>query len=111
VTWAIRYSPVYPPFFADILALALLFSDRFTDAIAVAAESLRLNPEGITPRLVQIAAYSAQNKLSEANKIGEQLISVDKMFSLTRFAKQQPYRNPNDLTGFIDKLSAVKLPD
>lgn len=109
VTWAIRYSPVYPPFFADILALAYLFGKSYDAALAVASESLRINPNGITARLIAAAAHSARNDLSNAQAIGAQVMAADPTFSLQNFSKQQPYRNPVDLRIFVAQLSTAGL--
>ncbi|MDP6786664.1 MAG: BTAD domain-containing putative transcriptional regulator [Rhodospirillales bacterium] len=110
VTWAIRYSPVYPPFFADVLALALLFDGSVEAALAVAGESLRVNPDGVTARLVQIATYSQLGEIAQAREIGESVLAADAAFSLQRFAAPQPYRKPSDLESFVSQLSAAGLP-
>ncbi len=110
VTWAIRYSPVFPPFFADVLSLALLFSKSFDAAVAVADDSLRLNPGGLTARLVKAAACSARDKMSEARDVCGQVMSADPVFSLRHFAERQPYKNPADLKSFVSRLRAAGLP-
>ena len=110
VTWAIRYSPVYPPFFADVLAGALLFDGSFDAAVAVAGESLRLNPGGVTARLVLIAAYSQQGAVAQAREVGDGLLALDPTFSLRRFADRQPYKNTSDLLRFVSSLSAAGVP-
>jgi len=111
VTWAIRYSPVYPPFFADVLSLAFLFDGSFDAAVAVAGESLRINPGGQTARLVTIAAQWEQGAFAEARRIGEHVIAADRSFSIGRFEKLQPYRNRADLKGFAAKMKSAGLPD
>jgi tetratricopeptide (TPR) repeat protein len=110
VTWAIRYSPIYPPFFADVLALAYLFDGAIDAAVAVDGESLRLNPGGATARLVLTAGYSEQGEIAPAREIADQIMAADGSFSLGRFAALQPYRNPADLELFISTLNAAGLP-
>lgn len=110
VTWAIRYSPIYPPFFADVLSQALLFEGDCDAAIAVAGESLRLNPDGQTPHLVMIASHWKQGDYSQARRIAERLIAAAPTFSLQKFAKLQPYRNPGDLNNYVAKLKSAGLP-
>jgi tetratricopeptide (TPR) repeat protein len=111
VTWAIRYSPVYPPLFADILALAYLLSDENLAAIALASESLRINPTGTTARLVLAAAHLDLGNLDEACSFGAEVASADPHFALGAFAKQQPYRNEADNRNFVAKLREAGLPD
>jgi len=110
VTWAIRYSPVYPPFFADVLALACLFDGSFDGAVAVATESLRLNPGGVTARLVLIAAHAEGGQFAEAREIGERLMVADPYFSVQQFAARQPYRRGKDLDVFVSHLHGAGLP-
>ena len=111
VTWAIRYSPVYPPFFADVLSLAYLFDGSHDAALAVTGESLRVNPNGITACLVRAAAYTAGNDTANARSVGSQVIAADPAFSLRDFSKQQPYRKHHDLEGFVARLSAAGIPE
>lgn len=110
VSWAIRYSPVYPPFFADVLSLALLFDGSPETAIPVARQALRLNPESQIARLVIIAANCEKGEFTEAEKIAKRLVADDPAFSLKRFAALQPYRNPDDLAAFVDKIKSAGLP-
>jgi DNA-binding SARP family transcriptional activator/TolB-like protein len=110
VIWAIRYSPIYPPFFADVLAMALLFDGSFDAAAVVAGESLRLNPAGLTPKLVLIAAHHEEGEFAEAREIAERLMASDSGFSIKQFAERQPYKNSADLDNFVAKLSSVGLP-
>lgn len=110
VTWAIRYSPVFPPFFADVLALALLFDGNTDAATAVAGESLRLNTAGITARLVLIAGYAEKGEFTEAREVGERLLAVEPYFSLGQFQERQPYKDGNKLKDFVAKLNSTGLP-
>jgi tetratricopeptide (TPR) repeat protein len=110
VTWAIRYSPVYPPFFADVLALAFLFDGSVDAAMAVAGESLRLNPSGATPRLVLIAGHNERGQFAEAREVGERLLASDPGFSIRQFAERQPYRDKADFEKFLTRLNPAGLP-
>lgn len=110
VTWAIRYSPVFPPFFADVLAQAFLFDGAVDAAMAVAGESLRLNPAGIMPRLVLIAGQNDKGLFAEAREVADRLLVSDPGFSLKKFASHQPYKDEKDLAGFVKKLGPAGLP-
>lgn len=109
-TWAIRYSPVYPTIFADVLALAYLLKGNHKAASAVAGEVLRLNVEATTTRVVLIAACAAGGRVSEARKLAAQVSATDEAFSLRRFADQQPYRNTTDLEALLGWLTEAGLP-
>lgn len=109
-TWAIRYSPVYPTFFADILALAYLLKGNHRAASAVAGEVLRLNHEATTTRVVLAAACAAGERIAEARKLADQISAADKAFSLRRFADQQLYRSTGDLEKLLGWLNLAGLP-
>jgi DNA-binding SARP family transcriptional activator/TolB-like protein len=111
VTWAIRYSPVYPSFFADVLSLALHFDASFDAAIAVAGGSLRLNPGGQTASLVTLASLWQKGDHGQARQMATQLTAADPAFSVKRFARLQPYRDPADLENYAAKIKAAGLPD
>lgn len=108
-TWAIRYSPVYPTFFADVLALAYLLKGNHEAAAAVAGEVLQLNAAATTTRLVLAAACAAGERASEARMLADQVSVADEAFSLRRFAGQQPYRNTGDLEALLGWLSRAGL--
>jgi adenylate cyclase len=110
VTWAIRYSPVFPPFFADVLSLAFLFDNSFEAASAVASESKRLNPASMTAQLVLMASNHELGKVKRANEVRETFLASNAGFSLRQFADQQPYQNAANLDLFVSRLTTVGLP-
>jgi TolB-like protein len=110
ITWAIRYSPVYPPFFADVLALSLLFDDSTNQAISLAHESLRLNPDGDSARLVLIAGYNQTGQPTKSRKYAADLVQANPNFSVCRFATSRPYRNKIDINRFVDMITPSGLP-
>ncbi|MFC1665771.1 BTAD domain-containing putative transcriptional regulator [Pseudomonadota bacterium] len=110
IMWAIRYSPIYPPFFADVLAMSFLFDRSFDAAIAVARESLRLNPSGITSQLVLIAGFNERGQVAEAAKAGAAVLASDPAFTIRQFAERQPYKNKADLKNFVAMLNSAGLP-
>jgi adenylate cyclase len=110
VTWAIRYSPVYPPFFADVLSLAFLFDGSFDAAATVANESVRLNPASMTAQLVLIASNHELGDVKRANEVRKTFLASNAGFSMKQFAEQQPYRNSADLKHFVSRLETAGLP-
>ena len=109
VNWAIRYSPVYPPFFADVLSLSYLFNGNYEDAIHVAGESMRLIPGGVTAQLVDAAARVENGDVESARAGVARLMRENPGFSLSDFAAQQPYRDKADLDYFINLLTRAGL--
>ena len=110
ITWAIRYSAVYPPFSADVLALSLLCDGNVDHAISIAHESLRLNPRGETARLVLIAGYQQCGETNKPQDHALELLQTLPDSPVSRFARAQTYRNNNDIIRFVESISSSGLP-
>lgn len=108
---AMRFSPVYPPFFADILASAYRANGQVAAAIPVAQEAISLNPDNIYARLALAASYSAEGWQSGARHVAEEILKIDPEFSVRRFAEDQPYRDKEMLQHYVEELSDAGLPD
>ncbi len=78
--------------------------------MAVAGESLRLNPAGVTARLVLIAGHDEQSQFAEAREVGKRLLASEPTFSLKQFAERQPYKDGADIDGFVARLNSAGLP-
>lgn len=63
---AIRYAPIYAPWWLDVLASAYLHSGEHGRALAVTREALRLNPSAVDACLIGAAACSTGGWASEA---------------------------------------------
>lgn len=108
---AIRLSPVYPPFFAGILASAYWANGQFAAAIPVAQEAISLNPDDIYARLALAASYSAEGWQSGARDVAHEILRIDPDFSVIRFAEDQPYRDREVLEHYIEELRDAGLPE
>ena len=108
---AMRFSPVYPPFFAGILASAYRANGQIAAAIPVAQEAISLNPDDIYARLALAASYSAEGWRSGARDVAEEILRIDPEFSVRRFANDQPYRDKETLEHYIEELRDAGLPD
>lgn len=108
---AMRYSPIHPPFFKDILALAHWAAGNQADAVAAATEAIAMNPSDLTGRLVVTSAHIGSGESDLAAKLAKEICEIDWTFSLERFATNQPYRDQDLLDSLIADLRKAGLPD
>ncbi len=108
---AIRLSPVYPPWFLEILAAAYRDSNRVGFAISVARELLRIAPASLHGRLLLASALVRGAWLSEARGIAREVADDEPGFSSTRFAQALPYRDKATIARIAEELTMIGLPD
>jgi adenylate cyclase len=108
---AIRNTPVYPPWFVDVLAASYKEDGLLDQATAAAREAVRLKTDDVDARLVMIDAYRRAGRHERAREIAEQVLAVDPKFSLAAWSARQPYREPATLSRIVESLRAAGLPD
>jgi adenylate cyclase len=107
---AIRYSPVYPPWFVDILAAGYKEDGQLDNATAAAREALRLKPDDLDALLILVDAYQSAGRNARANEIAEEIPAISPDFSVEKWATTQPYKDPSTLNRIVDSLLAAGLP-
>jgi protein involved in temperature-dependent protein secretion len=80
-------------------------------AIAAASELVRKNPNSVNARLVLISALVAEGRWRGAQNHVANLMTANPQFSLSRYAKQQPYEDMDLLQTQLAELRKVGLPD
>jgi len=108
---AIRYSPVYPPWFIEILAASYRESDQLDFAVAAAQEGLRIAPQSINCRLILASALVRGGWPAEAERIVHEVVNLAPEFSLAQHAAREPYRDQAVLDRVMGELRSVGLPD
>jgi adenylate cyclase len=108
---AMRYSPIYPPLFKDILALAHRAAGEQAEAIEAATDAISMNPNDLTARLVLASAYVGSGELDLAAKMAKEVGQIEPTFSLDKFAKIQPYRDQDLLDQFVSDLMKAGFAD
>ena len=108
---AIRLSPVYPPWFLEILAAAYRDAGQTAFAISVARELLRIVPGSLHGRLLLVSALVRGGGLAEAEGIGRGIVESEPAFSSTRYARALPYRERDVLEDIAADLRRAGLPD
>jgi class 3 adenylate cyclase/tetratricopeptide (TPR) repeat protein len=108
---AIRLSPVYPPWFLEILAAAYRDAGKIGFAISVSREALRIVPKSINARALLAGALVRGASPAEARSVGGQIVELDPDFSSTRYAEALPYRDRAVVARTVDDLRMSGLPD
>ena len=107
---AIRISPVYPPWFLEILSGAYRECDQCDFAVTAAQESLRLAPKSVGSRLLLISALVRGGWPDEGQRVARHLPEVDSGFSIAQYAARQPFRDPAVIGRVADELRTAGLP-
>jgi TolB-like protein len=108
---AIRYSPVYPPWFLEILATAYRESGQVDFAVAAAHEGLRILPQSINCRLILASALARGGWTADAQRVARDLVGLEPTFSLARHAANAPYRDAAVLERIVGELRSAGLPN
>lgn len=107
---AIRYMPVYPPWFVEILAASYRDAGMLDLGIISAREILRVMPSAIQGRLALASALVRSGWLAEARRIAGEARELDTHLTLERWGSSQPYRDTNVLAGVVDDLRRAGIP-
>jgi len=107
---AIRYSPVYPPWFVEILAAAYRDSGQSELSAAAARELLRVVPGSLEARVILAGALAQSGALEEARNIVAEVLERNPQFSSRAYAEKLPYRDESRREKIIAELERAGLP-
>jgi len=108
---AIRISPVYPPWFMEILSGAYRECGQSEFAVTTAQEGIRLAPKSGNGRVLLASALVRGGWPDEARRVARQLREIDAGFSVARYAARQPFRDPAVILRIAEELKTAGLPD
>lgn len=108
---AIRYMPVYPPWFAEILAASYRDAGLVDLAVIAAREALRIAPSAVHGRLILTSALVRSGWLADARRVVGEVRKLDPALTLTRYAQAQPFRDEGVVARIAADLRAAGLPD
>lgn len=107
---AIRYMPVYPPWFVEILATSYRDAGMLDLSTISAREILRILPAATEGRLVLASALVRSGWLADARRVAREARELDGNLTLGRWASSQPYRDADVLARVIDDLRTAGVP-
>jgi tetratricopeptide (TPR) repeat protein len=106
-----RYQPLHPPFYVQMLAAAYRAKEDFDAAILSAREAAQLSPNDVANRPILVSAYAASDRLDLAREVADEINRMDPSFSVSRYADRQPYRNEAFLSRVASDLRTAGLSD
>jgi TolB-like protein len=101
---AIRFMPIYPPWFVEILATSYRDAGLHDLGAIAAREILRIMPSATQARLVLTSALVRNGWLADARRVAGEARELDAGLTLERWSASQPYRDADVLAGVIDDL-------
>jgi adenylate cyclase len=107
---AIRYVPVYPPWFVEILAAAYRDAGHHDLGVMAAREAIRIAPQSITARMILTSALVRGNWLADAKRVAGEVMALDSNFSLSQYLAA-PYRDAAVLDRLREDLRRAGLPE
>ncbi len=108
---AMRYSPIYPTLFKDILALAHRAAGDHAEAVEAATDAISMNTNDVTARLVLASSYVTSGKVDLAAIMAREVDQIEPTFSIKKFGEGQPYRDQDLLDHFISDLMKAGFAD
>jgi adenylate cyclase len=106
----IRLQPVYPPWFASVLATSYFAAGQTECALVVAKEALRLNPRDLQAQLVLVAAHHAAGNHRLGRVFAQELVHWEKDFSVAAYCERQPYRHRESMKAMASAWLQSGLP-
>ena len=108
---AIRYSPIHPPLFKNILAAACRGVGNLDGAITAAEDASGRNANDLISRLLLASVHVKMKNLDLAANQAREIDLIDPAFSLAGFAKRQPYKDDGFLDSLLSELKMAGLTD
>jgi tetratricopeptide (TPR) repeat protein len=107
---AMRFQPLYPPLFVNILASAYSANGAFEEAAEAAQQAIELAPSDIPARLVLARSLINLDRGELANSIVSEILAIEPSFSISRFVESQFYKDTTYLSKLADDLLLAGLP-
>jgi len=107
---AIRISPVYPPWFIEILAAAYRDGGQFDMAEMAAREAMRINPGSREARLILASALVRRGAGDEARSVAAAVLAKEPRFSSRAYADNLPYRDDAAREKIVADLEQAGFP-
>ncbi|WP_170330805.1 adenylate/guanylate cyclase domain-containing protein [Ruegeria arenilitoris] len=110
ISLAMRFHPLNPPFFRNILSATLLALNEVEDAIVIASETTRLADQELESRIVLASAYHRADQNIEAKRVASEIQQIDPHFSIAKYVSSRLYRSPDYPNQLAADLRTLGLP-
>jgi adenylate cyclase len=91
---AIRLNPKPPNMYLRHLSSAYRDTGRYEEAIAQIKKAIEREPRDIISHIVLTATYGMAEREEEARAAASEVLKINPQFSLERFVKVHPYKDP-----------------
>jgi len=106
---AIRLNPNPQCYYLCALGDAYRISGQYEKAIVMFKKALDRSLDDIQSQAYLTAAYVASGQEKNARAAAKEVLRIDSDFSVDRFAKRRPFKNPADRERLIDELRKAGL--
>ena len=106
---AIRLNPFPPTWYYQQLGAVYFDAGRYDDAITACQKALRSKPNNIFAHIMLAATYAACGREEEAAAEAKAILRINPKFSLERFRKTLPFKDPIYRNSQIDALRKAGL--
>ncbi|MBW1815754.1 MAG: tetratricopeptide repeat protein, partial [Deltaproteobacteria bacterium] len=106
---AIRLNPIAPGWYLHNLAGAYRDLGQYEEAIAWAEKAVERHPKSVISHVVLAACYSYAGRLEDARVEATEVLRLNPNFSVERFAKTSPKKNPIQKKRFSEALLKAGL--
>jgi adenylate cyclase len=107
--YAVRLSPIQPPFYAAVLPTAYYGCGRYEEAIAAAKAMVELDQQNVEPYLIMAASQAALGRVDEAHQVSLKIKTLDPEFETVNYAESQPYKEAAELERLTAHLAIAGL--
>jgi len=108
---ALRLDPKPPNSRLRSLGLALRESGRYEEAIGIYRRAVQREPDDILAQIGLAATYSLAGREEEARTAAKEVLRINPRFSLDRYMRTLPLKDPTARERFAEALRKAGLPD
>lgn len=108
---AMRLSPIHPMWFLAILGNAYHLAGEHDIAIGTFKKAIDREPSSTLPRVGLTSTLSQVGREEEARSAGEELLRCEPGFSVTKWMKAHPFKNPAQAEQVRMNLLGAGLPE
>ena len=109
VRFAIRLSPVYPPYYPTILGYAYYHCEKFIEAREAATISIKADPGNLEALILMTTIHVAMGDMEEARRTAQTIKDTHPGFSPTVLAANHHYRDKKYLDQILTHLNKVEF--
>ena len=106
---AIRLNPLPQSYYFHAMGLAYWMLGQYDKAIAMFKKAIDRSPDSIIANTLLTAAYISSGQEENARTAAKEVLRIDSDFSVDRWAKARPFKNPADIERLIDELRKAGL--